>query len=355
MDTSASEPPTEIGIAHDADVQPWWLYTGTGRRLPLSERDRSWPSPPAWRRFSGGPDLPPAPADEHIRRVLGDYMEDCTPQAIDADLVSRVNAALYLRRPLLVYGEPGVGKTTLAYRIAYELSLGRVLRWRVTSWTTLAHGLYHQDGIGSPHAGQPADPPLPPAIVRLGPVGTALLPQLVPRMLLIEDLDRADSDLPDDLPALIDDGEFFIPGLAASRDTEVRVTTADDAVTAVVRGGAVRCHEFPVIVITTTGCRDLPAALVRRCISVRLAAPSTDQLADILNAHFPRGDDDVPATVLRSLLERAASDSHPSVDRLFNALHLVRSGILPVRGISGPEAHERAMDAVWRWAAVEEP
>ncbi len=103
----------------------------------------------------------------------------------DESVVDRVNAAVLLRRPLLVMGKPGSGKSTLAYNVAYELGLGSVLYWSITSNTTLQTGLYDYDAIGRLHetslrgAGGREDTAEPPDIgryIRLGPLGTALLP-----------------------------------------------------------------------------------------------------------------------------------------------------------------------------------
>lgn len=128
-----------------------------------------------------------------------------------------VNAALFLRRPLLVTGRPGTGKSTLAYSIARELKLGPVLRWPITSRSTLLEGLYRYDAIGQlreEHLWQlrartsaevvPAAEPHSSAEaasfaggigrhLRLGPLGTSLLPYSRPRVLLIDEMTRATS------------------------------------------------------------------------------------------------------------------------------------------------------------------
>ena len=89
-------------------------------------------------------------------------------------LLNPVNAALYLRRPLLVTGRPGVGKSTLAYAVAYELGLGPVLRWPITSSSSLKDGLYHYDAIGRLHDVNLKEPQIQKDIgryLRLGPLG----------------------------------------------------------------------------------------------------------------------------------------------------------------------------------------
>src|SRR5690349_17457498 len=115
----------------------WRIYQGNGR--PHDDIDRL-PPPPPWRRFSG--------AD--AGRRLGD-VERAASYRADEQVIDRVNAALQLRRPLLVTGKPGTGKSTLAYNIAYELGLEPVLYWSITSRTTLDNGLYAYDAIGRVH------------------------------------------------------------------------------------------------------------------------------------------------------------------------------------------------------------
>lgn len=103
------------------DNPKWWIYQGTRNIDEL-------PPPPPWREFT-----------EKARQKRGQNFE---PSPEESELV---NAALYLRRPLLITGKPGVGKTSLAYAVAYELNLGEVLRWSITTQTKLEDGLYRYD------------------------------------------------------------------------------------------------------------------------------------------------------------------------------------------------------------------
>ncbi|MGI5455568.1 AAA family ATPase [Streptomyces sp. CA-249302] len=318
---SNSETPPES----PRDPGSWGIYTGTGR--PRSTPP-AWPEPPGWRSFGGGPDLPPPPAeDPYASVVLGDGAEPLPPAP---DEVARVNAALYLRRPLLVTGGPGTGKSTLAHRIARELGLGRVLRWHVTSLSTLREGLYADEG-------------------RLGPLGTAFLPHRAPRVLLIDQLDRAEIALPEDLCTVLTAGGFTVPGGAE------RVATDDDpAATVSLRGGEVRCHAFPIMVVTSTGTRDLPFDLVRRCVRLRMDRPDAGALRAMAAARFPPDTPGSPAAdVVQAFLDRAADTEGPVVERLLDALQLSATGVL--RSLADGDGFRSAVDTLWAWTAPEEP
>ncbi|XHM67861.1 hypothetical protein ACE6JH_15075 [Streptomyces nigra] len=130
-------PPTEEPPHEQAT---WGVYRGTGHPGPGGG---PWPDPPGRRSFGGGP-LLPAPADDPYAALL--LGEGTSPLPFAPDEVDRVNAALCLRRPLLVSGEPGTGKASLAHRIGRELALGRVLHWRITSLSTLREGLFAGEG-----------------------------------------------------------------------------------------------------------------------------------------------------------------------------------------------------------------
>ncbi len=150
----------------------WQIYRGTGE--PHDGIDRLPPAPP-WREFDGEPVLDPPRGGAFVPRRLGDQRRASAYRG-HPDEVDMVNSALLLRRPLLVTGKPGTGKSTLAYAIAHELRLGPVLRWPITSRSTLLDGLYHYDAIRrveDASLGQPLDIG---RYLRLGPLGTALLP-----------------------------------------------------------------------------------------------------------------------------------------------------------------------------------
>ncbi|GGO92363.1 AAA family ATPase [Wenjunlia tyrosinilytica] len=353
--------------------QQWWLYQGTGLPLPRDVRDAKWPEPPHWRNFDGGPDLPPPPDDRaEVDRRLG---EQALPFRVDPHEVSMVNAALYLRRPLLVTGRPGSGKSSLAFRIARELRLGRVLKWPITSRTRLRSGLYEFDTVGRAQASgqywarvaamggvaalsESAEEDEPSGAradrhdhvgdyLHLGPLGTALLPQKLPRVLLIDELDKSDIDLPNDLLNIFEDGEFAVPELVRVRDRtpEVNVHSADPNRRVQVRDGIVRCHAFPVVVITSNGEREFPAPFLRRCLTLEMSDPDEEALAAMVAAHFPSGLDESATDLIRAFLSRGERVGGLAADQLLNAVYLATSG--GIRTDHDDETWQAVLEAIW--------
>ncbi|RKN40536.1 AAA family ATPase [Streptomyces hoynatensis] len=302
------------------------------------------PKPPPWRDFDGGPLVAQGPeADTTTTRRLGLYRHLAEMHRPSPDELEIINAALYLRRPLLVTGNPGTGKSTLAHSVAYELGLGRVLHWPIVSRTTLGDGLYHYDAIARLQdtqiaAGMRATGAQPTAVpggigsyLRLGPLGTALLPTATPRVLLIDELDKSDIDLPNDLLNVLEEGEFAIPELEriAEREPEVEVLT-DDGAKVTVRDGRIRCRAFPFVVLTSNGERDFPAPLLRRCIHLEIGRPDHERLATVVRAHLGdelarRGDDLIGRFLERSRTEQLATD------QLLNAIYLTHHAEPPTR------------------------
>jgi MoxR-like ATPase len=323
----------------------WWLYRGTGQPLGLMDRDRRWPQPPPWRTFSPDTaDLPTPPLDEgEARRRLG---AESISQSPDPSAVAMVNAAIYLSRPLILTGRPGSGKSALAHMIARELGLGRVLRWSITSRSTLRAGLYEYDAFGRAQAvGSGVDADIG-NFVHLGPLGTALLPHRLPRVLLVDELDKSDIDLPNDLLSVFEEGEFPIQELVRVRDREpeVIVHATDPGVKAPVRDGLVRCHAFPIVVITTNGEREFPAAFLRRCLTVRIPDPDVDRLAEMVAAHFRGNTDAVVLDLVRKFVEKRESKGGLAVDQLLNAVQLATSGALDPLGNG---EWSELLDAIW--------
>jgi MoxR-like ATPase len=286
------------------------------------------PPPPPWRDFN------------RLAETRGDTYR-ASPGEIEI-----VNAALYLRRPLLVTGQPGLGKSSLAYAVAKELKIEPVLRWSINSRSTLAEGLYHYDALarlrdvnleqqsGASAASTPVRDSDIGRYLRLGPLGTALLPAKHPRVLLIDEIDKSDIDLPNDLLHVFEEGAFEIPELVriADQTPEVAVLpsdadTADKRVA--IRGGKVRCTVFPFVVLTSNGERELPPAFQRRCLRLDLTAPDAEKLRQIIQAHLKSVDTAKVEELLRQFLEKRDQGRWLATDQLLNVVYLVTQGKAP--------------------------
>ena len=317
-------------------MNDYLAYRGTGVPDPGAP-ERHLPAVPPWRESLRARDT--SAADGQPMRGM--------KYQIDLEEAERVNAALYLRRPLLVTGEPGTGKSTLAYAVAAELGLGEVLRWPITSKSILRDGLYRYDAIGrlqeanvreieARHQhGATAKPSKPVDIgsyIRLGPLGTALLPVNRPRVLLVDELDKSDIDLPNDLLDAFEEGEFTIQEIARlpADHPPVTVMTADEGnrieLPAEPRG-VVRCDAFPVVIITSNGERQFPPAFLRRCLQLTLQPPDAEKLTRIVEAHLPVQAADY-ADLIEEFLDRK-SEGELATDELLNAIFLRYSGLRP--------------------------
>jgi MoxR-like ATPase len=295
------------------------------------------PPPPPWRAFGGEPLTPLQFAeDSATARRLGVAGRAISYRA-DTHIVEMVNAALYLRRPLLITGKPGTGKSTLAYSVAYELQLGPVLYWPINSRSMLAEGLYRYDAVGrlqeaallqgQIHRAAPQQAPDIGRFIRLGPLGTALLPRERPRVLLIDELDKSDIDLPNDLLSVFEEGGFVIPELARlpGDQAAVEVFTADGDDRARIIQGSVACREFPFAVITSNAEREFPPAFLRRCMRLDIQPPDHLQLAAIITAQLGEAALTASASIIDRFLRRR-EDGDIATDQLLNAIYFATSG-----------------------------
>jgi MoxR-like ATPase len=309
-----------------------------------------WEPPPAppWRRFNGGPLVPVTYDDDWASHHPAELERARTYRAA-AEEVELVNVALALRRPLLITGRPGIGKSTLAYAIAHELRLGPVLRWPITSRTALQDGLYRYDAIARLQDANLARQRDRPAAdigryVQLGPLGTALLPTERPRVLLVDEVDKSDVDLPNDLLNVLEEGQFRIPELVrisdAAADVEVGLEQGGPVVR--IQRGTVRCRAFPIVVMTSNGEREFPPAFLRRCVRLDIPEPDRARLEDIVRAHLG-------AEVLagsQRIIDRfvtARTTGELATDQLLNAIFLTLHG-----DVTGAGGRDKLAELVMR-------
>jgi MoxR-like ATPase len=317
-------------------MSEWHVFKGSntphdGMRAFLERRP-----PPPWRRFAGEVEAPDELAvDPALARRFAS-----SPFLVDPAEREVINAAILLRRPLLISGNPGTGKTTLAYAIAHELKLGRVLVWPVTSRSTLQEALYRYDAIGrlqevrgAPQTGGADEDTLAQTIgkyIRLGPVGTALLPRNYPRVLLIDEIDKSDVDLPNDLLHVLEEGSYEIPELMRlpAQYERIPVFPADSDGPVTIGRGRVSCRAFPIVILTSNGEREFPPAFLRRCIRLNIPDPQEKKLGDIVSAYFGPAPEELKAqrdAVIARFLE-LRSKGRLSTDQLLNAIYVTRQG-----------------------------
>jgi MoxR-like ATPase len=181
------------------------------------------------------------------------------------DLTVAVNAAIVLERPLLVKGEPGTGKTVLAEEIAKAVG-APLLTWHVKSTTKAAQGLYEYDAVSRLRDSQLGDPRVSDIrhYIRRGKLWEAFTAETRP-VLLIDEIDKADIEFPNDLLLELDRMEFHV------YET----------------GETVRAEKRPIVVITSNNEKELPDAFLRRCFFHYIRFPDPETMARIVEVHYP--------------------------------------------------------------------
>ncbi|MFO1431259.1 MAG: MoxR family ATPase [Candidatus Competibacteraceae bacterium] len=239
------------------------------------------------------------------------------------EMAIAVNAALYLRRPLLITGKPGTGKSTLIAKVAYELKLGPVIRWPISSRSTVRSGVYEYDAVGRLQAGK-VEPPVE-SYLKLGPLGTALLAEDWPRPLLIDEIDKSDLDFANDLLNVIEEGEYEIPELLRLGKTEASVRDFfGKEVT--IKEGRIRCGQFPFVVMTSNQEREFPPPFLRRCVRLKIVPPSKSELTAIIRSHLRQHPDVLRMKEIEALVNefdrRRQENQEVATDQLLNAVFL---------------------------------
>ncbi len=222
-----------------------------------------------------------------------------------------VNASLAIGRPLLLKGEPGTGKTLLATSIAQSLNRP-LIRWNVKSTTKAQDGLYLYDTVQRLNDSRFGEGDVKDIkrYIKLGKMGEAFASE-VPVVLLLDEIDKADLEFPNDLLAELDEMRFYIP------------ETAQEIVT----------KHRPMVVITSNSEKELPDAFLRRCVFHFIEFPNEEMMTRIVKVHFP----DIESKLLKNALKRfyeIRSRGHlrkpPSTSEFIDWLHaLIAMGIKP--------------------------
>ena len=227
------------------------------------------------------------------------------------DLKVAVNAAVTLRRPLLVKGEPGTGKTVLAHEIAKAVN-APLIEWNVKSTTKAQQGLYEYDAVARLRDGQLGDERVHDIsnYIKKGKLWEAFTSEQLP-VLLIDEIDKADIEFPNDLLQELDRMSFDV--------YETHQT--------------IEAKERPIVVITSNNEKELPDAFLRRCFFHYIKFPDRETMREIIDVHFP----DIQKTLVTramdmfyELREVPGLKKKPSTSELLDWLKLLLNEDMPL-------------------------
>jgi MoxR-like ATPase len=237
------------------------------------------------------------------------------------DLKLAVNAALTLQRPLLIKGEPGTGKTMLAEEVAAALDMP-LLQWHIKSTTKAQQGLYEYDAVSRLRDSQLGDE-------RVKDIANYIVKGVLwqafdaerPSVLLIDEIDKADIEFPNDLLRELDRMEFHV--------YETRET--------------VRAKHRPLVIITSNNEKELPDAFLRRCFFHYIQFPDASTMQKIVAVHFPNIREELLQAALESFFElRSVSGlkKKPSTSELLDWLKLLLAENIPADALRGADAKQ---------------
>ena len=242
-----------------------------------------------------------------------------TPSYITSpDLEVAVDASITLQRPLLVKGEPGTGKTMLAFEIAAALGMP-LIQWHIKSTTKAQQGLYEYDAVSRLRDGQLGDP-------RVHDIANYILRGKLwdaftapdPVVLLIDEIDKADIEFPNDLLLELDRMEFFV--------YETRQTVV--------------ARHRPVVVITSNNEKELPDAFLRRCFFHYIRFPDEAAMRAIVAVHYPHLKQELLAEALAVFFEVRATPGlkkKPSTSELLDWIKLLLAEDIPPEALRGTD------------------